>query len=104
MDKVMMRRWYQFRLSTAVIMMFAAAGWLWLNLQNYANDVSMYGIPMTYYEHWYAYEIGSHEGENWHYSALVLDFLFGIALIFVFGRIVERWTTFSRNRKIDERE
>ena len=62
----------------------------------------MYGIPMTYYEHWYAYRIGSHEGENWYYSALAVDILFGIGLTIVFGCIVE-WliSMITRRREMD---
>ena len=82
-------------------MMFAAAGWLWLNLQNYTYDVSKYGIPFTYYEHWSAFSDGK-GGSQWYFLSLAVDIVFGLGLVFGFGLCVE-WLTnrLSRRQKMD---
>ena len=39
------RRWFQFRLSTAVVMLFAIAVFLWLNTQPHSDFTYIFGWP-----------------------------------------------------------
>lgn len=51
------RPWFQFHLSTAIIVMFAAAGLLWLNLNlmtGWTKAGPHYGFPLPFWTRWFA--------------------------------------------------
>jgi hypothetical protein len=80
------RPWFQFYLSTAIVLMFVASGQLWLNICSHAvRDDDMHivsgaegrGTPFTFQ----SWEYGTRGGESdWDWSAMAIDLTLALAV------------------------
>jgi hypothetical protein len=88
------RPWFQFHLSTAVVMVFVAAGLLWLNTTSRCPDkktYAAYGWPLGAYDRYGLLNMdGRYEkAEGWIISGLVVNVLVGLTAILVVGIVCE---------------
>jgi len=106
----MTRRWYQFRLSTALTLMIVASGLLWMNLrerkvslQPIPRDISR-GWPLAWHVHRPAQEIhfdqatGFIREQNFvHWKAVGINSAAAIGILFALGLALE-WSARRRDK------
>jgi hypothetical protein len=104
-EKPKTRPWFQFHLSTAIVLMFVAAGLLWLNMSDsdhvcfFSSDISdvpgvkawhsyhwvTKGWPVLYHERY----AGALSGSFWHLPGLCCDFAVALAVLLATGVLCE---------------
>ena len=95
------RRWFQFHLSTAVVLMIAAAGLLWVNVVKHFA-ITATGLRIYSLLYWYGWPIrfleempdGSHQI---FWPALVVDLAAGLSILFVVAYVCEFIARRKRN-------
>ena len=107
------RPWFQFHLSTAIVLMFVAGGILWANLQErivyefYADlifcEVHGRGLPLCF-QRLTSQTEGSDEVTHlygtmsWRYDGLAVDLVLALVVLLAVGSICE-WLIRRRERK-----
>lgn len=105
------RKWLQVHLSTAVVLMFAAGGMMWLNvtghktlkpdlwLENYFVEITDFGFPLVAKSHYSRPEIYFvRESDYWNEKEVVIDALFALAILFAVWFICEWWIRRGESR------
>jgi hypothetical protein len=89
------RAWFQIHLSTAIVLMFAAAGLLWVNAapaedrRNWTTTFR-YGFPKFFYHRDYDHRgSGDFEGDRFSVPSFVLDVCVMLAILFAVAFLCE---------------
>ena len=96
------RPWFQLHLSTAIVLMFVAGGFLWLSLSGHTSNqwqmfeqegggmhVAAHGFPFDAYSEAVAETSAQPILSVWNPIYVVLDTIFALIVVVVIGVIVE---------------
>ena len=97
-----MRSWFRFHLSTCLIMMLLASGWLWLNLTSWEMEVDStgytqqgYGSPLSVVSFGQDWDVKADEfqivaeHQTIHWGALFFDVAFALVTLWGIGLLIE---------------
>ena len=90
------RPWFQYHLSTAIVVMFVASGLLWLNVRNQNwihlpdDDLPSYGWPFIYFNRYWMFEGSKSLFYNeWYCWHLIGNILIALAIVIVVAFVCE---------------
>jgi len=93
------RKRFQVHLSTAVVLMFAAGGMIWLNVTDrWQGFHSLYGWPLVAMEAWHSTILDGTQ-RNLLIGSIALDALTALAILFAVWFVCERWIAWRAGRK-----